>query len=199
MFIVCLDLEGVLVPEIWINVSRFTGIDELKLTTRDIPDYDELMKRRLSLLKEHNLTLAEIAGVINRMDPLPGAGKFLSALREKTQVIILSDTFTQFAAPLMKKLSWPTLFCNQLIVNDEGRIVDYVLRQAEGKAKAVGAFQSMGFQVFAAGDSYNDLGMIRRAERGALFCAPPAIIKDNRDIPAVQDYPQLAALIDQVL
>jgi len=199
MYIVCLDLEGVLVPEIWINFSKFTGIQELRLTTRDIPDYNVLMKKRIGILEEHKLGLKDIQEVIGKMDPLPGAREFLDTLREKTQVVILSDTFTQFAGPLMKKLGWPSLFCNELVIDDRGMVTDFRLRQQDGKRKAVEGFHSMGFQVAAAGDSYNDLSMIRKADKGALFCPPDNIVAENPDIPVTRTYDELLAELNKVL
>jgi phosphoserine / homoserine phosphotransferase len=188
MTIVCLDLEGVLVPEIWINFAEETKIEELRLTTRDVPDYDVLMRRRLEILAEHDLTLDDIQTVIGRMDPLPGGLSFLDKLRERGQVIILSDTFTQFATPLMKKLGWPTLFCNSLVVDDEGYIVDYTLRQKDGKKNAVKALRSIGYRVIASGDSYNDLTMLREADAGVLFRPPETIATENPMFPAVDDH-----------
>ncbi|NQT59313.1 MAG: bifunctional phosphoserine phosphatase/homoserine phosphotransferase ThrH [Bacteroidetes bacterium] len=199
MKIVCLDLEGVLVPEIWINVSKKTGIKELSLTTRDISDYDILMKKRIGILREHDLGLSDIQQVIETMEPLEGAADFLEALLSRTQVIILSDTFEEFAKPLMRKLNWPTLFCNHLICNDEGAIVDYKLRQQDGKKMAVQALQSIGMSVFAAGDSYNDLTMIQKADTGALFCAPDLIRLDNPDLAAVDTYQDLLGVVDSFL
>jgi len=199
MKIVCLDLEGVLVPEIWINVSKKTGITELSLTTREISDYDILMKKRIGILKEHGLGLGDIQNVIETMEPLDGAADFLEALWSRTQVIILSDTFEEFAKPLMKKLSWPTLFCNHLICDEDGSIVDYKLRQQDGKKMAVTALQSIGMSIFAAGDSYNDLTMIQQADKGALFCAPDSIRIDNPDIAAVDTYQALLAVVDSFL
>ena len=191
MFLVCLDLEGVLVPEIWINVAKKTGIDELKLTTRDISDYDVLMKRRIKILEQHSLRLKDIQDVIETMHPLDGAGDFLNSLREVTQVVILSDTFTQFASPLMKKLGWPVIFCNELVTDSSDRITDYRLRQKDGKKHAVMGFHSMGFKVIASGDSYNDLSMIREADGGVLFCPPENIVKENPDLPVALDYREL--------
>ena len=198
MYVVCLDLEGVVVPEIWISVAIKTGNDELKLTTRDISDYDVLMNRRIKILKEHDLTLMDIQKVISEMDPLPGAGKFLDMLREQTQVVILSDTFTQFASPLMRKLKWPVIFCNQLVTDTKGGITGYRLRQNDGKKHAVKAFHSMGMKVLAAGDSYNDLTMLREADSGILFCPPENIVKENPDLPAVYDYERLYEEITSV-
>ena len=191
MHVLCLDLEGVLVPEIWIEFSRETGIEELKITTRDEPDYDKLMRYRLAILKERGLKLADIQRVIGRMDPLPGARAFLDSARELTQVIILSDTFSQFAQPLMRKLGFPTLFCNELIVDADGTVSGYSLRQKDGKKKAVEALQSICMKVMASGDSYNDLSMILTAEDGALFCAPEGIKAAHPDVPAYTTYNEL--------
>ncbi len=199
MKLVCLDLEGVLVPEIWINFAIDTGIDELKKTTRDEPDYDKLMNYRIDILDANGLKLPDIQRVIGGMDPLDGAVDFIAGLRAKTQVIILSDTFEQFAKPLMKKLDWPTLFCNTLEVAADGRISGYRLRQKDGKRKAVEGFHSMGMKVIAAGDSYNDLSMIRKADAGILFTPPKSIIEENPDLPVALNYTELAAEIDAAL
>jgi phosphoserine/homoserine phosphotransferase len=199
MNVVCLDLEGVLVPEIWINTALKTGIDELKLTTRDIPDYDVLMKKRIGILDQHGLKLKDIQNVISHMEPLEGAKHFLDRLREKTQVIILSDTFTQFAAPLMKKLGWPTIFCNSLVIDDNGRIADYTLRQKDGKKHAVTAFKSLGYKVIAAGDSYNDISMLKTAESGILFRPPANIIGEYPEFPVLSEYEELFEIIDSRL
>jgi len=199
MKIVCLDLEGVLVPEIWIAFSKKTGIEELRLTTRDIPDYTVLMNKRIGILKEHKLTLGDIQSVIATMDPLPGAMEFLDWLRSETQIVILSDTFSQFAKPLMKKLAWPTLLCNELIIDENNMISGFSLRQSDGKRKAVEGFTGMGCTVFAAGDSYNDLTMIRKAESGAFFCPPESIVRENPDIPVALDYESLKSLITAFL
>ena len=191
MHVVCLDLEGVLVPEIWINVALSTGIEELKLTTRDISDYDVLMKKRISILDSHGLKLADIQKVITGMDPLEGAKGFLDELRSLTQVVILSDTFEEFAQPLMKKLAWPTIFCNSLVTNGSGAIVDYTLRQQDGKRKAVEALKSIGLSIIASGDSYNDISMIKAADAGILFRPPENIIGEYPDIPVAEDYTSL--------
>lgn len=188
MKLVCLDLEGVLVPEIWIAFSKKTGIEELKLTTRDIPDYSELMKKRLGILDEHGLKLPDIQKVISSIDPLDGALGFLDELRENYQVIILSDTFEEFAKPLMKKLGWPTLFCNSLVVDQEGRISDFCLRQQDGKRKAVEAFHSAGMTITAAGDSYNDISMIKKADHGVLFMPPDNIVAEFPELPVARDF-----------
>lgn len=199
MRIVCLDMEGVLVPEIWINVSRNTGIDELKLTTRDISDYDVLMKRRIAILKEHNLGIGDIQRVIRTMDPLPGGKEFLDSLRRKTEVIILSDTFTQFASPLMEKLDWPTLFCNTLIIDGNGRITDYKLRITDGKRKSVEALKSIGFTVAAAGDSYNDVSMLKAADRGIFFKPPAGIAREFPGFSVTDTYEALMGELNAFL
>ena len=199
MDIVCLDLEGVLVPEIWIAFSKASGIPELARTTRDEPDYDKLMRFRLGILKEHGLGLKEIQDVISTIDPLEGAGEFLDELRSLTQVLILSDTFTQFAGPLMKKLSYPTIFCNSLVVSDTGEITDFRMRIKGAKLATVKALQSIGFDTIAAGDSYNDLGMIRASRAGFLFRSTDQIIKDNPDLPAFQEYLDFLEAIRKVL
>ncbi|MDR2133911.1 MAG: bifunctional phosphoserine phosphatase/homoserine phosphotransferase ThrH [Treponema sp.] len=199
MRIVCLDLEGVLVPEIWIAFSEATGIAELARTTRDEPDYDRLMRFRLELLKRHGLKLADIQRVISGMEPLPGAVEFTRTLRGRSQLVILSDTFEQFAKPLMAKLSWPTLFCNSLTVDPSGAVSGYRLRQANGKREAVKAFKSINLEVFAAGDSFNDLAMIREADGGCLFRAPEKIRRDCAEIPCVDTYGELLAKIDAFL
>ena len=191
MYITCLDLEGVLVPEIWIAFSEASGIPELKRTTRDEPDYDKLMKWRLSILKEHGLGIQEIQKVIAGIDPLPGAKEFLDQLRSFSQVIIISDTFTQFAAPLMKKLGWPTLFCNSLEIAPDGEITGYKMRIQSSKLSTVKALQSVGFQTIAAGDSYNDLDMIRAGKAGFLFRSTEKIKEDNPDLPAFETFDQL--------
>lgn len=199
MDIVCLDLEGVLIPEIWINFAQKTGIEELRLTTREVPDYDILMRGRLSILKEHDLTLSDIQQVIGTLSPLEGALEFLNGLRSRTQVVILSDTFTEFARPLMEKLAWPSIFCNDLVVDESGMIVDYRLRQTDGKRKAVEALKGIGFRVFAAGDSYNDLTMIKTADSGALFRAPQRILMEEPQLPHAQTYGEFNRIIDDFL
>ena len=199
MHIVCLDLEGVLVPEIWIAFSEATGIAELRRTTRDEPDYDKLMRFRIELLHKNNLKLADIERVISGMEPLEGALEFARSLREKTQLIILSDTFQQFAKPLMAKLEYPTLFCNELETGPDGTVTGYRLRQQNGKMEAVKALKSINMQVFAAGDSFNDLAMIRQADSGCLFRAPEAIRADHADIPCVDTYAGLLAQIKKFL
>ena len=199
MNIVCLDMEGVLVPEIWVAFSEATGIPDLKRTTRDEPDYDKLMRWRINLLRERGLGLKEIQDTIATIDPLPGAKEFLDELRSITQAVILSDTFTQFAQPLMKKLGWPSIFCNGLEVGDDGMIVSHKMRCANSKLTTVRAFQSMGFDTIAAGDSFNDLAMIRASKAGFLFRSTEAIKRDNPDLPAVEEYDDLLALIKGAL
>ena len=189
--IVCLDLEGVLVPEIWIAFSEASGIPELRRTTRDEPDYDKLMKWRLGILREHGLGLKDIQATIAKIDPLPGAKAFLDALRAETQAVILSDTFTQFAKPLMEKLGWPTLMCNALEVGPDGMIADYKIRVAQSKLSTVKALQSVGFDTIACGDSYNDLGMIRASKAGFLFRSTEKIKADNPDLPAFEAFDDL--------
>ena len=195
MFITCLDLEGVLVPEIWIAFAEASGIPELKRTTRDEPDYDKLMKWRLGILKEHGLGLKEIQETIEKIDPMPGARAFLDELRELGQVIIISDTFTQFAKPLMKKLGWPTIFCNELEVAEDGEITGFRMRIEQSKLSTVKALQSIGFETIASGDSYNDLGMIRASKAGFLFKSTDQIKNDNPDLPAYETYEELVAAI----
>ena len=197
--IVCLDMEGVLVPEIWINFARVSGIPELKKTTRDEPDYDKLMNYRLNILKEHGLGLKEIQDVIAQIDPLEGAKEFLDELRSLTQVIIISDTFTQFAAPLMKKLGYPTLFCNTLEVADDGEITGFKMRVEKSKYSTVKALQSIGFDIIAAGDSYNDLGMIEIAQNGFLFKSTEQIKKDYPQFPAFEEFDEFLAAIKEAL
>ena len=188
MYITCLDLEGVLVPEIWIAFANATGIEELKKTTRDEPDYNKLMQYRIAILKEHGLGLKEIQDVIATIDPMPGAKDFLDELRSFCQVIIISDTFTQFATPLMKKLGWPTIFCNSLVVSETGEVTDFKMRVEQSKLTTVKALQSIGYETIAAGDSYNDLGMIRASKAGFLFRSTDKIKADNPDLPAFEDY-----------
>ena len=195
MNIVCLDLEGVLVPEIWIAFSQASGIPELKRTTRDEPDYDKLMKWRLGILREHGLGLKDIQATIATIDPMPGAKEFLDTLRSETQAIILSDTFTQFASPLMRKLGWPAIFCNELEVGADGMITDYRIRVKQSKLATVKAFQSIGFETIAAGDSFNDLGMIQASKAGFLFRSTEQIKKDYPQYPACETYDELLALI----
>ena len=199
MNIVCLDLEGVLVPEIWVAFAEETGIQELKKTTRDEPDYDKLMKWRLGILKEHGLGLKEIQETIAKINPMPGAKEFLDELRSMTQVIILSDTFTQFAAPLMKKLGWPTIFCNSLEVAEDGEITGYRMRVENSKYSTVKALQSIGFETIASGDSHNDLGMIKASKAGFLFKSTEQIKKDNPELPAYETYDELMEAIKKAL
>ena len=199
MNIVCLDMEGVLTPEIWIAFSEATHIPELRRTTRDEPDYDKLMKYRIGILKEHGLGLKEIQNVIATLDPLPGAREFLDALREQVQVVILSDTFEQFAKPLIKKLGMPSIFCNSLVVSETGEIVDYKMRCANSKLTTVKALQSCGFETIASGDSFNDLAMIKAGKAGFLFRAPENIKKEYSDIPAFDEFDDLLAAITSAL
>ena len=197
MELACLDLEGVLIPEIWIAFAEETGIEELKATTRDIPDYDVLMKQRLRILDEHGLTLPQIQNTISRLSPLEGAREFIDWLRERFQVVILSDTFYEFAAPLMKQLGYPALLCHKLEVNEEGRITDYTLRQRDPKRQSVRAFQLLNYRVIATGDSYNDTTMLTQAESGILFHAPDNVIAEFPQFPAVHTYAELKqAFID---
>ncbi|MDJ0878117.1 MAG: bifunctional phosphoserine phosphatase/homoserine phosphotransferase ThrH [Halieaceae bacterium] len=191
MELVCLDLEGVLVPEIWIEFAERTGIDALRATTRDIPDYDVLMKQRLSLLDEHGLRIDDIQAVIADMGPLEGAREFIDWLRERFQVVILSDTFYEFSAPLMQQLAWPTLLCHRLITDSEGRVVDYKLRQPDPKRASVKAFHSLNYRIIASGDSYNDTTMLEEADAGILFRAPDNVIEEFPQYPSVTSYDDL--------
>ena len=199
MYVTCLDLEGVLVPEIWIAFAEETGIPELRRTTRDEPDYDKLMKFRIGILKEHGLGLKEIQATIAKIDPMPGAKEFLDELRENSQVLILSDTFTQFAAPLMKKLGQPTIFCNSLEVAPDGEITGYKMRVEKSKLTTVKALQSIGFETIAGGDSFNDLGMITASKFGFLFRSAEQIKKDYPDIPAFEEYGDLLKYLKECL
>lgn len=199
MNIVCLDLEGVLVPEIWIAFAEASGIPELKRTTRDEPDYDKLMKWRLGILKEHGLGLKEIQETIAKIDPMPGAKEFLDELRSLTQVIIISDTFTQFATPLMQKLGWPTIFCNSLEVADNGEITGFKMRIENSKYTTVKALQSIGYETIASGDSFNDLGMIKASKAGFLFKSTEQIKADHPELPAFETYDELMAAIKKAL
>ena len=199
MYITCLDVEGVLVPEIWIAFAEASGIPELKKTTRDEPDYDKLMNWRLGILKEHGLGLKEIQETIAKIDPMPGAKEFLDELRSMTQVIIISDTFTQFAAPLMKKLGLPTIFCNSLEVAENGEITGYRMRVENSKYSTVKALQSIGFETIASGDSHNDLGMIKASKAGFLFKSTEQIKKDNPELPAYETYDELMEAIKKAL
>ena len=199
MYITCLDLEGVLVPEIWIAFAEASGIPELKKTTRDEPDYDKLMKWRIGVLKEHGLGLKEIQDTIAKIDPMPGAREFLDSLRELGQVIIISDSFTQFAAPLMKKLGWPTIFCNSLEVADNGEITGFKMRCEKSKLTTVKALQSIGYDTIASGDSYNDLGMIEASKAGFLFRSTEQIKKDHPELPAFETYDELLDAIKKAM
>ena len=199
MNIVCLDLEGVLVPEIWIAFAKASNIPELKKTTRDEPDYDKLMNYRINILKEHGLGLKEIQETIAKIDPMPGAKEFLDELRSITQVIIISDTFSQFAGPLMKKLSWPTIFCNELEVAEDGEITGFRMRCEQSKLTTVKALQSIGYDTIASGDSHNDLGMIQASKAGFLFRSTDAIKKDYPELPAYETYDELLAAIKAAL
>ncbi len=199
MNIVCLDLEGVLVPEIWIEFANATGIQELTRTTREEPDYDKLMQYRLDILKEHHLRLSEIQKVIATMDPMDGAKEFLDELRSLTQVVIVSDTFSQFAQPLMKKLGWPTIFCNELLVDEDGMISGWKMRKAEKKQTVIELLQQIGFETIASGDIHNDLGMIRASKAGFLFKTTPELAKANPDITALETYDELLAAIKEHL
>ena len=199
MYITCLDVEGVLVPEIWIAFAEASGIPELKKTTRDEPDYDKLMRWRLGILKEHGLGLKEIQATIEKIDPLPGAREFLDELRTFSQVILISDTFTEFAAPLMKKLGYPTLFCNSLEVADDGEITGFKMRVEQSKLTTVKALQSIGFETIASGDSYNDLGMIQASKAGFLFRSTDTIKADYPQIPAYETYEELLGAIKKAM
>ena len=199
MNIVCLDLEGVLVPEIWIAFAKETGIPELEKTTRDEPDYDKLMNYRINILKEHGLGLKEIQETIAKIDPLPGAREFLDELRTFSQVILISDTFTQFATPLMEKLGWPTLFCNSLKVAEDGEITGFKMRVEQSKLSTVKALQSIGFDTIASGDSYNDLGMIQASKAGFLFRSTEQIKADHPELPAYETYDELLTAIKDAM
>jgi phosphoserine/homoserine phosphotransferase len=199
MYITCLDLEGVLVPEIWIAFAEATGIPELKKTTRDEPDYGKLMSYRIDVLKQHGLGLKEIQDVIATIEPMDGAKEFLDELRSITQVIIISDTFTQFATPLMKKLGWPTIFCNSLVVSETGEVTGFKMRVENSKYSTVRALQSIGYDTIASGDSYNDLGMIKASKYGFLFRSTEKIIADNPDVPAYETYEDLLNAIKGVI
>ena len=199
MNMVCLDLEGVLVPEIWIAFSEESGIPELQRTTRDEPDYDKLMRWRLGILKEHGLKLSDVQNVIAKIDPLPGAKEFLDSLREVTQVVILSDTFEEFAKPLMKKLGWPTILCNNLVISEDGFISDFKMRCRDTKLTTVRAFQSIGYDTIASGDSYNDLDMILAGKAGFLFRSTEKIKNDYPQLPAFETYDELLSAIRAAL
>lgn len=199
MNIICLDLEGVLIPEIWVNTAEKAGIEELKATTRDIPDYDELMRFRLNLVAKHDLRIQDIQDVIATLTPLEGAKAFMDQLRADYQVVILSDTFQQFAVPMMRQLDWPTILCHELIIDNEGRITNYQLRQQDQKRKAVQAFHNLNLKVVAAGDSYNDTTMLSEAEAGILFCPPDNVIEEFPQFPVTREYSELRAEIDQAI
>ena len=199
MNIVCLDLEGVLIPEIWINFADKVGVEELKATTRDIPDYDELMRFRLDLCNKHDFRIGDIQTVIDTLTPLDGAKEFSDQLRADYQLIILSDTFQEFAEPMMRQLDWPTLFCHQLVIDDEGRINDYKLRMPDHKRETVKRLQQLNFNVVAAGDSYNDTTMLGQAEQGILFCPPQKVIEEFPQFPVAKTYPQLRNEIDSAV
>ncbi len=199
MYIVCSDLEGVFVPEIWVNVSKHTGIDELKLTTRDISDYDVLMNRRLELLKKYGLTLRDVQNVISLLKPLPGALEFMDWLRSKTQFIVVSDTFSEFADPLLRQLGRPTLFCHHLTTDTEGNITDYNLRQHDGKMHVVEALQSLNYKVIAIGDSYNDISMLRKSDYGILYNPPQNVADEHVDLKVVKTYASLKRIISHLI
>lgn len=199
MYIVCSDLEGVFVPEIWVNVSSHTGIDDLKLTTREISDYNVLMKRRLELLQKYGLTLRDVQNVISLLKPLPGATEFVDWLRTRTQLIVVSDTFTEFADPLIRQLGRPTLFCHHLTTDAEGNITDYNLRQPDGKKRVVEALQSLNYKVIAIGDSYNDISMLRKAEVGILYNPPQNVADEHNDLRVVNSYASLKRIISEII
>jgi phosphoserine/homoserine phosphotransferase len=199
MYMVCSDLEGVLVPEVWINVARWTGIDELKLTTRDISDYNALMTRRLKILKQHGITIRDIQKVISLLELMPGALDFISWLHGKAQMIVVSDTFREFADPLLGKMGWPLLFCHHLTIDKDGNITDFNLRQNDAKKKVVEVLQELNYKVIAIGDSYNDISMLRKAELGILYKPPQNVIDDNKDIKAVNSYSQLKHIIAEAI
>lgn len=199
MYFVCSDLEGVFVPEMWIEVAEKTGIPELKLTTRDVSDYDELMQKRLQVLKENNLKLQDIQKIIENVKPFEGARELLDWLREKTQVAIVSDTFTEFAKPLMKQLGWPTLFCNSLVVDKEGNITDYKMRLEDGKRRVAEAIGSLNYDVIGMGDSYNDIKMLQQAKHGILFSPPENVVKEFPDLPVANDYNELKEKLSKIL
>jgi phosphoserine / homoserine phosphotransferase len=199
MHIVCSDLEGVFVPEIWINVAEKTGIETLRLTTRDISDYDALMKRRISILKENGLKMKDIADVIAGIQPLEGANEFIDWLRKKTQLIVVSDTFVQFAGPLMEKLGHPTLFCNTLEIDPDGVVSGYRLRQPDGKKKTVLALKNLNFKIIAMGDSYNDISMLKTADTGILFRPPQNVVQEFPELPVTHEYDELKKIIKKIL
>ena len=199
MYIICSDLEGVLVPEVWIAVAEKTGIPELRLTTRDISDYDVLMKKRIAILHEHNLKLKDIQNVIATMEPLEGAVAFLNWLRSETQIIIVSDTYIEFAMPLMKKLMWPTLLCHSLDIDESGAIVGYRLRQKNAKKNTIRALSGLNYQTIGMGDSYNDIAMLKAADHGILFCPPQNVRNEFPEFPVCTNYPQLTSLLKKIL
>lgn len=199
MYVICSDLEGVFVPEIWINVAQKTGIEELRLTTRDIPDYNVLMQKRLTILKENNLKLKDITDVIATMDPMDGAAEMVEWLRATAQLIVLSDTFVEFAKPLMRKLGWPTLFCHSLTIDATGAIADYNLRQPDGKKRSVQAVQGLNYKVIAMGDSYNDVAMLQEAEHGILFKPPENVIAEYPELPVANEYEEVKKRISDIL
>ncbi|MEZ4525753.1 MAG: bifunctional phosphoserine phosphatase/homoserine phosphotransferase ThrH [Desulfobacterales bacterium] len=199
MHIICSDLEGVFVPEIWINVAEKTGIKELRLTTRDISDYNVLMKKRLAILKEHGLKLKDITDVIATMKPLDGALEFINWVRERSQIVIVSDTYTQFAGPLMKQLGWPTLLCNTLVIGPDGSVEDYTLRQKDGKRKVAQALKGLNYQVIAMGDSYNDITMLQEADHGILFRPPQNVIDEFPQFPVTREYAELKPIMEKIL
>ncbi len=199
MYIICSDLEGVFVPEIWINVAEKTGIAELRLTTRDISDYDVLMKKRLSILRENNLKLKDITDVIATMKPLDGALEFVNWVKAQAQLIVVSDTYTQFAGPLMKQLGWPTLFCNTLKIGNDGAVEDYLLRQKDGKRKVAQALKDLNYKVIAMGDSYNDISMLQEADHGILFRPPQNVMDEFPDFPVTEEYAELRTIMEKIL
>jgi phosphoserine/homoserine phosphotransferase len=199
MYLICADLEGIFVPEIWINVAERTGIKELKLTTRDISDYDVLMKKRIGILQEHGLKLADIQSVIAKMDPMDGALEFINWVRAETQIIIVSDTFVEFAGPLMKRLGYPTLLCNTLTIGSDGMVSNYNLRQHDGKRKVTMAMQKLNYKVIGVGDSYNDITMLQTADRGILYRPPANVIEEYPDLPVTTDFSELKKIIQKTL
>jgi phosphoserine/homoserine phosphotransferase len=199
MKIVCSDLEGVFVPEVWINVAEHTGIPELRITTRDEPDYDKLMRYRMKILDAHGLKLRDIQAVIAQIRPLPGALEFIGWLKERTQLIVVSDTFIQFADPLMNQLGRPTLFCHTLVMDETNRIINYRLRQSDPKRKTVEALQSLNYEVIGMGDSYNDISMLQKADKGILFCPPKNVVKDYPQFPVAEDYDTLKTILTDFL
>lgn len=199
MYIVCCDLEGVLVPEVWINVARWTGIDELRLTTRDISDYNALMNRRLAILKQHGITISDVQKVISLLELMPGALDFINWLHGRAQMIVVSDTFREFADPLLEKMKWPVLFCHHLTIDKDGNITDFNLRQTDAKRKVVEAMQNLNYKVIAIGDSYNDISMLRQAELGILYNPPENVINDHKDLTVVTSYNQLRHFISELI